>query len=274
MEGFLMASSTQRNTTSGWQELRRSPAQGRNFLALLLLLFCFAVSGCASITLGVVQGGQLVDGAAIAGVGVVRKGAPAQAKHNMSLEPGDEIRTDAQSTAVLTFAEGARVYVQPNTHVRLGSIFVFIGEVLVKARGLFKVKTEYATAASEGTEYLVRVDPEARVRVVVAEDRVALTSNSGRWPKRSLGVGQAAVVIGPDLLEVGQASIGEVEQIRMRIRNLDALVPNTANIGTAALAAGIFAIGVGVMSSRSSNDRDSDRPAPREPPPTHGDNIR
>jgi len=179
-----MASSTQRNTTSGWQGLWQSLAQGRNLLPLLILLIlCFTVSGCASITLGVVQEGQLVDGAAIAGVDVFRKGAPAQAAHRMSLEPGDEIRTDPRSTAVLTFAEGARVYVQPNSHVRLGSVFVFIGEVLVKARGLFKVQTEYATAASEGTEYLVRVDPEARVRVVVAEDRVALTSNSGRWPR-------------------------------------------------------------------------------------------
>ncbi len=272
-----MVSSTQRNTTSRWWGLRHSLAKRRDFplpLSLLVLLFCFALSGCASITLGVVQGGRLVDGGVIAGVGVVRKGAPAHAKHHMSLEPGDEIRTDAQSTAVLTFAEGARVYVQPNTHVRLGSIFVFIGEVLVKARGLFKVKTEYATAASEGTEYLVRVDPEARVRVVVAEDRVALTSNSGRWPKRSLGVGQAAAIVGPDLLEVGQAGIGEVEQVRMRIRTLDALVPNTSNLGTAALAAGIFAIGVGVMSNRAGNDHDSDRQTPREAPPTHTDRIR
>jgi len=262
-----MASSTQRNTTSGWQALLRPLANGRAFIVFLLVL-CFAVSGCASITLGVVQGGQLVDGGTIAGVDIVRKGARAQPKHNMALETGDEIRADALSTVVLTFAEGARVYVQPNTHVRLGSIFVFIGEVLVKARGLFKVKTEYATAASEGTEYLVRVDPEARVRVVVAEDRVALTSNAGQWPRASLGVGQAAALVGPNLLEVGRAGIGEVEQIRSRISDLDKLVPNTANLGTAALAAGIFAIGVGVMSGRSGDAHDSDRP-----PPTHGDRV-
>ena len=270
-----MASSIQSNTTPGWLAWRHLLEHGRAApLFLVLFLLCFAVSGCASITLGVVQGGQLVDSTAIAGVDVVRQGARAQPKHNMSLEPGDEIRTDAQSTVVLTFAEGARVYVQPNTHVRLGSIFVFIGEVLVKARGLFKVKTEYAKAASEGTEYLVRVDPDAQVRVVVAEDRVALTSNTAQWAKTWLAVGQSATIVGPDLLEVGRASSGEVEQIRTRIRNLDALVPNTSNLGTAALAAGLFAIGVGVMSSRSNDGHDSDRKAPMEPPPTRGDKFR
>ena len=39
------------------------------------------------------------------------------------------------------------------------------------------------------------------------------------------------------LLTEVSVSSGEVEQIRTRIRNLDALVPNTSNLGTAALAA-------------------------------------
>lgn len=257
-----MAPGTAENPIGQQGSRRPSP---RPLLVLTLILFCaLSLNGCASITLSVVQDGQRVDSTSIAGVDVVHKGARAPAKHNMGLEAGDEIRTDARSTVVITYAEGARVYVQPNTHVRLGSIFVFLGEVLVKAKGLFKVKTEYATAASEGTEYLVRVDPDRRARVVVAEDRVALSSNSGRWTKTSLGVGQAAWVVGPDVLELGRASAGEVEQIRTRIRDLDKLVPNTANLGTAALAAGIFAIGVGVLSSRS-GDGDGDRPPPRQP---------
>ena len=265
-----MASSTPRNTTpsrqAGFRWLNHGPA------FLFLVVFCAFLSGCASITLGVVQDGQLVDSAAIVGVDVMRKGARSQPKSNMALEAGDEIRTNAQSTAVITYAEGARVHVQPNTHVRLGSIFVFIGEVLVKARGMFKVQTEYATAASEGTEYLVRVEqrePDTHVRVVVAEDRVGLSSNTGRWGKTSLGVGQAAWVVGPDVVELKQADIGEVERIRARIRELDKLVPNTANLGTAALAAGIFAIGIGVMSSKSGDDHDRDRERTPPPSPTH-----
>ncbi len=251
-----MASSTQRNATSGWLAWQKWLKHGPLFLVLPFL--CAVLSGCASITLGVVQDGQLVEGAGIAGVEVVRKGARVQPQNNMTLKAGDEIRTDAQSTVVITYAEGARVYVQPNTHLRLGSIFVFIGEVLVKAKGLFKVQTEYATAASEGTEYLVRVEPETRVRVVVAEDRVGCTSNIGRWAKISLGVGQGAWFVGPDVLELEPASIGEVEQIRTRIRDLDQLVPNTSNFGTAALAAGIFAIGVGVISNTTRDDQDSE----------------
>ena len=142
-----MASSRQRSTTSDW------PALVHWLRLASTVLFCLAVSGCAGITLNVVQNGQLVDSGTIAGVDVIRKGVRSQPKHNMSLEPGDEVQTSAQSTVVLSFADGARVYVQPNTHVRLGSIFVFIGEVLVKVKGYFAVQTEYATAGSEGTEY-------------------------------------------------------------------------------------------------------------------------
>ncbi|WP_313952548.1 FecR family protein [Accumulibacter sp.] len=255
-----MAASRQSSTTSD------GPALVHWLRLASALLFCLAVGGCAGITLNVVQNGQLVDSGTIAGVDVIRKGVRSQAKHNMPLEAGDEVQTNAQSTVVLSFADGARVYVQPNTHVRLGSIFVFIGEVLVKVKGYFAVQTEYATAGSEGTEYLVRVDPEQRVRVVVAEDRVGVTSNSGRWTRTSIGAGQAAWLAGPNLVEVGQVSYAEVEDIRKRIRELDALAPNRSNLGTAALIGGIFAIGVGAATMGSPGDDDVGRQPPARAP--------
>lgn len=257
-----MASSTLRDSPSDWFTWLHCCR-----LAALLVL-APGLGGCASTTLNVVQNGQLIEGSAIAGVDVVHRGVRMQPQHRMALEVGDEIETDAQSTVVLGFADGARVYVQPATHVRLGSIFVFFGEVLVKVKGYFKVQTEYATAASEGTEYLVRVDPEQRVRVVAAEDSVGLTSNSGRWTRTSLAVGRAASIVGAGLLEVGPANAGEVEQIRRRISDLDKLVPTPSNFGTAALVGGIFAIGVGTASSRGSHDSYDDvRQPPSEPAP-------
>ncbi|MBE2260315.1 MAG: FecR domain-containing protein [Candidatus Accumulibacter sp.] len=253
-----MTSGIQREATSG-----RSPV-----LHGLLLVLAVALGGCAATSLNVVQEGRLVKGGAIGGVDVIHQGVRSQAKDSMPLQPGDEIETNAQSTAVISFADGARVYVQPATHVRLGSIFVFFGEVLVKVKGYFKVQTEYATAGSEGTEYLVRVEPERRVRVVVAEDRVGLTSNIGRWTRTSLGVGQAASIAGADLVEVGRASPGEVEYIRNRIRELDRLVPKPSNFGTAALVGGLFAIGVGAAASDSRDDHDSGWQSPQQTPPT------
>lgn len=256
-----MTSRTQTNTTSGWPALLPRVALG------LLLLTFLAASASAATTLNVVQNGELVRYAAIPGVSVIRQGARLVAGNNMQLQTGDEIRTDAQSTAVLSFASGARVYVQPNAHVRLGSIFVFIGEVLVKVKGYFKVETEYATAASEGTEYLVRVERDARVRVVVAEDLVGLTSNSKRWEKTPLEVGQTAWIVGPDLPEIGQANPGELEGIRKRISNLDSLMPGSPDVGSAAILMGIIGIGAGIISS-SSHDDDRQPPASRYPSPT------
>ena len=251
-----MDSGTSRNTPSDRSTLLRWCRSGT------LLVLGLVLAGCASTTLNVVQDGQLVKGKAIAGVDVIHRGVRAQPKNDMPLEPGDEVETDAQSTVVLSYADGARVYVEPGTRVRLGSIFVYFGEVLVKVKGYFKVQTEYATAASEGTEYLVRVEPEQRVTVIVADDRVGLTSNTGRWTRTSLAPGQVAWVAGPALIDVGRANPAEVERIRTRISDLDTLVPNYSNLGTAALVGGIFAIGVGAASSKGSLD---EHETPRKP---------
>ena len=250
----------QGTTTPGWRALLP-----RLMLGLLLLT---SLAASASTTLNVVQNGELVRYAAIPGVAVMRQGARLVAGNNMQLQAGDEIRTDAQSTAVLSFASGARVYVQPNAHVRLGSIFVVIGEILVKVKGYFQVQTEYATAASEGTEYLVRVERDAHVRVVVAEDLVGLTSNGRRWEKTPLEVGQAAWIVGPDFPETGPANPGEIEGIRKRISNLDSLMPGSPDLGSAAILMGIIGIGAGIISSRSHDDDNRQPPASRSPSQT------
>ncbi len=185
-----------------------------------LVLSCLALGGCASITLNAVVDGRLVAGGPIPGVEVTRQGVRSPAQDNMGMQPGDEIRTGPQTTAVLSFIDGARVFVQPGTHIRIGSIFVYFGEVLVKVKGYFQVETRYATAGSEGTQYLVRVDPGDRVRVVVAQGRVGLVSRSGRWNKAILGVGHR------------------------RIQELDALVPQPAELGP--LLGGGAAVGAGI----------------------------
>jgi hypothetical protein len=150
-----------------------------------------ALSGCASITLNAVVEGRLVAGGPIPGVEVIRQGVRSPVQDNMGVQPGDEIRTGPQTTAVLSFIDGARVFVQPGTHIRIGSVFVYFGEVLVKVKGYFQVETRYATAGSEGTQYLVRVDPGDQVRVVVAEGRVGLVSRSGAGTRPSLASGKA-----------------------------------------------------------------------------------
>jgi len=225
----------------------------------VLLLACLNLTACASLTLDIVRDDQLVASDEAPGVDLARQGMLLRATPGMALQAGDELRTDARSTAVVSFFSGARAYVQPNSQVRLGSLLVYLGEVLVKARGYFRVDTKYATAASEGTEYLVRVDPGDRLQVIVAEDRVSLSSPSQAWPTKSLGVGQTAHLNGPDLLEVGRAAPGEVEAIRNRMRSLDQVVPSHAGIGTALLVGAAITAGAVAIGSQEHNERDSDR---------------
>jgi hypothetical protein len=229
-------------------------------MAAWLLLLCLGLGGCASITLNAVQDGRLVQGGTIAGVELVRQGVRSPAQDNMDLQSGDEIRTGPQTIAVLSFMDGARVFVQPATHVRIGSIFVYLGEVLVKVKGYFQVETRYVTAGSEGTQYLVRVDPGDQLRVAVVEDRVALVSRSQRWNKTILGTGQVARVDGeaPPRFDAKPLSSEEVEDIRRQINDLDTLVPQPANAWP--LLGGAMAIGIGIGIGQLLKDHHDHKP--------------
>lgn len=236
-----------------------------------LVVSCLALSGCASITLNAVVEGRLVAGGPIPGVEVTRQGVRSPAQDNMSMQPGDEIRTGPQTAVVLSFIDGARVFVQPGTHIRIGSIFVYFGEVLVKVKGYFQVETRYATAGSEGTQYLVRVEPGDQVRVVVAQGRVGLVSRSGRWNKVILGVGQGAWLVGSDApLGFPPASPSEIEDIRRRIQELDALVPEPAELGPLLGGGAAVGAGIGLGWLLKDKHRDDAEHSPADPPRGRG----
>jgi hypothetical protein len=236
-----------------------------------LVVSCLALSGCSSITLNAVVEGRLVAGGPIPGVEVIRQGVRSPVQDNMGLQPGDEIRTGPQTIAVLSFIDGARVFVQPGTHIRIGSVFVYFGEVLVKVRGYFQVETRYATAGSEGTQYLVRVDPGDQVRVVVAEGRVGLVSRSRGWNKAILGVGQGAWLVGLDA-PVGfpPATPSEIEDIRRRIQALDALVPQPAELGPLLGGGAAVGAGIGLGWLLKDKHRDDAERSPTDPPRGRG----
>jgi hypothetical protein len=231
------------------------------------LFFCLSLGSCASTTLNVIEQNRLVERGPLVGIEFTRAGVRQEPRPNMVLQPGDQVRTGPQSIAVLTFTDGDRVFVLPASEVRIGSIFVAIGAVLVRVKGFFQVETRYATAGSEGTEYLVRVEPGDRVRVVVAESRVTLASRQEAWSKIFLGVGQGALVVGAKPPVAAPVSAAEIEQIRQRIRELDALVPPPADLGP--LLGGVMAIGVGIGAQRWFRDKADDRPR-SDPPPVRG----
>lgn len=99
------------------------------------------------------------------------------ARENLDLLTGDMIETPSNASAILHYPEGHEVLLTPGTRVKLGSIFVFFGEIIVRARGFFRVETTVLTAGVEGTEFLVRTtDSGQGVDVVVAEGTVVCKS--------------------------------------------------------------------------------------------------
>ena len=155
----------------------------------------------------------------------------------MQLEPGDALRTGPDTSAVITYPGGARVYVHPNTQVRIGSIIDDFGKVFVKVQGMFKVKTTFVTAGSEGTEYWVDVRARNEVKVVVVESTVTLESTNGAWPTQRLQAGQQALFRGaaPGLLSA--ADPAEVSREKDWVRSMDQRVPVKMTVSKVALGA-------------------------------------
>ena len=156
--------------------------------ALSSKLRTLVLTGLAMLTAGCAAGATLEsvlkpDGAdaTVEDIRVFRNGTPVIPALSMGLVSGDEIQTEADSTAVIRFADGTEVIVGPNTHIRMGSLWVLVGEIYVKARGLFRVETLYVTAGVEGTQYLLTVDSKAEMSMVVLDGAVRLKSKTGSW---------------------------------------------------------------------------------------------
>jgi FecR protein len=203
----------------------------------LVLLFCVMTGsslfmGCASgvkvTTLsGVVQDGRRLDGTPISTelVAVTRNGAFLAFSQGLALQKDDAISTGANAGVVIDYPSGARVYILPNSKVRIGSIFLEIGKLIVKVKGIFEVRTELATAGSEGTEYWVEVGARQQVNVGVIEDKVNLSSNTGRWPPVKLLQNTKAVVNTGSAPTISPATLQEMQRERDWINKMDSLFP-------------------------------------------------
>jgi hypothetical protein len=112
---------------------------------------------------------------------VVRRGQSIPVTVPMDLEFGDEVSVRPPSFVTIVFPEGHEVTLTPNSRVRLGSLWVFIGEMFVRARGAFKTETEYWTAGVKGTEFYVRIAGNQPATLGVLEGSVGLESKTGGW---------------------------------------------------------------------------------------------
>jgi hypothetical protein len=197
----------------------------KNAARLLACLACILLCGCAAVSFdGAVKRGVLSSESELKSIEIVRQGSPITVRRHLSLEQGDRVSTDSESTAIIRYANGTVVYVRPNSVVRIGSIFVEFGEIFVRAKGFFRVDTEFVTAGVEGTEYVVRVGPQQQTGVIVLEGRVGCESKLKRWPKFSLGPLEKARFEREGPPDRSRAEEAEIQEIRRWVNEIDRIL--------------------------------------------------
>lgn len=116
--------------------------------------------------------------------GVWRDGRLIAYSHGMEIRTRDEIETDGANFALIEFLSGDGVYMKPATRVRVGSIFVFFGEIfnrVVSGRG-FRADSEALEAGVEETEFMMRVDRGSQeATVTVRRGIVRCTPRRASW---------------------------------------------------------------------------------------------
>jgi beta-lactam-binding protein with PASTA domain len=152
-------------------------------LALVVITQAFVVACAAPATLGraTLSGRDSPD--ALAQVSITRKNAPIPATPGMQLEKDDVIETGAEATLLLRFG-GEEAVLFPSTRIAVldpdPDLWMWFGDLWL--HGLFKTKTEYVSAASEGTEYLVQLDRATHATTVtVIEGTVRFDSPRALW---------------------------------------------------------------------------------------------
>src|SRR5438876_11944526 len=97
--------------------------------------------------------------AAISEVKVKRSGgAEEPGTANTILYPGDEVTTGSNAQLIILFLDNPQekdneVLVDANTTVRIGSLFTWVGRVLIRVKGAFDTRTEKVKLGVQGTEY-------------------------------------------------------------------------------------------------------------------------
>ena len=247
-------------------------------LCLPLFVLLAALCGCAtqsvtSVTLsGIVRGPEKVVGPVPPEVvRLARGGAVVAAEPEVVLENGDVLWTGPDTSVLVSYPGGARAYLHPNTRIRIGSLFLEIGKVFVRVKGLFEVKTTFLTAGSEGTDYWVQVD-DARASVVVIEGRVRLApSAAAAWQTMTIGVRQQGIIANSAPLALRPADATEVQRELEFIERMDRLVPVKTGLSPWVIP---IAVGIGAIildKSRDGKKRGSDGSSDTNPGETTHD---
>ncbi|MGI9164835.1 MAG: PASTA domain-containing protein [Pyrinomonadaceae bacterium] len=126
-----------------------------------------------------VSGTQKID-AALSEVKVTRaSGGDEPGKSGMRLYTGDEVTTSPNAQLTMLFLDRVpekdnEVLVDADTRVRIGSIFTWVGRILVRCKGAFATRTEKVKLGVQGTEYELIVQGDGTNRITVLEGQVSV----------------------------------------------------------------------------------------------------
>ncbi len=103
-----------------------------------------------------------------------------------SLQPGDQINTGDGSSATITFADGSKVDLGPNSSFVLQSISqtqswvtLLLGKIHAFISTKFNVRTPVSAVADRGTEFVVEVTANGTTTLTVLSDACAFSDTSG-----------------------------------------------------------------------------------------------
>lgn len=183
------------------------------------------------------------------GVKILRGGATVPAADGIELQAGDVVETDAQSTAVIEFADGSAT-LMPGTKVTVGSIWTWFGKVFCS--GPVNNDTDYANMSVEGTEYLAEVTND-RLVVTVLDGHVRVSSKKGAFAPVAVGAHEQLEVTSlsaPGAAPPVKRTISRdelntlVEQLNTAQQARDGLVPDVTGLSQEAAKRKLEALGL------------------------------
>jgi|GEM_PF-1762459 len=217
----------------GLRILRNGPS--RTGAALLFLFLAGCQFGCAPAKLeNIILENRLAGPGEYHTVQIIREKKPLAAKTAMPLKSHDEIRTDSQSTAVISFLDGmtvvAEVLVKPNTHVKILNpelkLSVMLGEVYawIMEKGKFALQFEYVNVAEHGTELYARVNQAQEVSIVVIDGSITLESRVHKWSPITVNQFQYGFISGEKKPEVSIADREQMNTIIQEVNSVERLI--------------------------------------------------
>ncbi|TKB24679.1 PASTA domain-containing protein [Desulfopila sp. IMCC35006] len=159
---------------------------------LLLLSLSVMVGGCAPGKIRHILINELpVTGEGRSAVMLIRQGESTTAGVATEINKGDEVVTLPGVTAIVWLLGGSQLILAPETHIQLvnpnhiinllKSTGEVIGRVFVKAKDSLRIDTEYSSASTEGTEFLVSRGPGDAFTVAVISGVVRMESKTAQF---------------------------------------------------------------------------------------------